>query len=230
MSRSSMNPYEAVTYPAVRPNGSTIKNLRRARKLTQLRLASLSDVSERTIRNAEGDLSIRISSLEAIAAALAVPFEDLVYDPSEFKVAEASTRRIHRLIEALSGVVVEESAKPLLDVGHNDLLLRVFAPAELPFAGDFVGESGARRWDDIARLYLFNEPFPVVFDEFKESGELVVVRGYEIRRSLDGEREHRNHFQYLVEYHEDRIAKIEVSSDPTWYVERWRQGLLGSPQ
>lgn len=64
--------------PSIQPDGPKIRSLRKAKKLTQEKLAEKSDCSKRTIENAEASKRINETSLEAIALALDTPAIDLV--------------------------------------------------------------------------------------------------------------------------------------------------------
>ena len=228
MASGSVNPFDAVVSPHVKSDGPLIRKLRKAKRLTQLQLAALADVSERTVRHAEKEKPIRISSLEAIALALSCPYNDLLRDEQHARAVESEQRRTSQLLGALRSLAIEESAKPFLDISHKDFAIQVHAPPELPFAGLFVGESGVRRWDDLARECVFHEPVSVLFDEIKAGGDLVVVRGREIRSNLTGPGTVFGHFNYMIEYKEDRIRRIDVSGDLAWHLEYHRNFRNGS--
>ena len=71
---------EGVRQRGVLVDGRRLRELRRARGLTQIELAVISGVSARTIRNAEAGRPIRVDFLKFLATAVGVPATDLAAD------------------------------------------------------------------------------------------------------------------------------------------------------
>jgi transcriptional regulator with XRE-family HTH domain len=192
-------------------NGPKLISFRRARGWTQLELAVIAGVSERTVRNAERGRPLRRDFLDFFAGALGVEPIELVTNPETLQPMLRWQRQVDRILAAIPRLYGERSAKPIVElcVAQIDLCHRASLP--LQYAGDYRRVDGMRRYFDIALPWtetLTGRVF--TFDPAQGGGNLILLRGTDSFVSPhDGER---LFFRWLhvYELERERIRRIDI--------------------
>ena len=120
----------------ITPNSAQLKRLRQSHGLTQLEVAQLAGVSERTVRNAESGKRLFRDFLEYIAGALEVPLVEVATFPKELCVDRAMARRI---LTAFFRLFDEGSFGELKDLFASTATLVQPGPPGIPLYGTFHG-------------------------------------------------------------------------------------------
>src|SRR5688572_27792251 len=104
--------------PGFEIDGPRLRSLRQARGWTQLELAMLAGVSERTVRNAECGRPIRRGFLDFLAGALGVEPIELSRAPMAIGPRVSWERQAQRILEAIGATTSERDAQPFLSLVH----------------------------------------------------------------------------------------------------------------
>ena len=192
-------------------DGPKLRYLRRARGWTQLELAVIAGVSERTVRNAERGRPLHRDFLDFLAGALAVEPTELVANPEELRPLARWQRQADRILAALPRLYSEQSGRPITELCVAQIDLSHKASFALDYTGDYRCVDGMRRYFDIAlpcTEKLIGREF--TFDPARGSGDLLLLEGTDSWLSPnDGER---LHFRWLHVYQleRERIRRVDV--------------------
>ena len=200
--------------PRIQPLSERIRGLRRARRLTQLQLATLADVSERTIRNAEKGLPVRLASLAAISVALDADYEDLVNDREQLLYVQNSHGRASLVLEMLQHLATETTSLPLRDVSHSGIRLRINGPVWLPNLGEYRGFDQLDKWDAEYRKYQERVPRGVRIEEIHGAGDFVIARGCDIYPEESLTTKQHAWWTNVLQFEEGRVVRVESVSNP----------------
>lgn len=199
-------------FPVLSANPKRVRELRHARKLTQLQLAIAADVSERTVRSAETGKRVRMDSLEQIATAMGVTLLDLVADSNELHSANLTNSQVDQLLLGVRTYVASLDISEIARVLSPTTLINIVGPKEIPFTGEFVGTDGLNRIRDLAEMTMtFIEPTEVT--EIHASGNLVVIRGFDCLRSVKTGDSERLWWHHVYEFHEGRVTRLVETFD-----------------
>jgi transcriptional regulator with XRE-family HTH domain len=203
--------------PTLAPQGEKLRSLRVARGWTQLELALISGVSERTVRNAERGQPIRRSFLDFVSTALGVEIDD-VAAPSALAVAMYWQRNLDRLSTALRQLAAEQDGRAIVGLAHPEIRLncqgtsRRFGHLARLF-GDYHGVDGARRYVDRG-LELFAACRHIDFgiEPPKGGGNVFLFRSREVYHLSNGET-HVARSTNILEYSGERILRFDQFHD-----------------
>ena len=192
-------------------NGPKLESFRRARGWTQLELAMIAGVSERTVRNAERGRPLRRDFLGFLAGALAVEAAELVANPALLRPELRWQRQADRILEALPRLYSEQTGKPITELCVSQIDLSHKASLRLEYEGDYRTVDGMRRYFDIALPWtetLVAREF--TFEPARGGGDLLILEGTDSWLSPnDGER---LLFRWLHVYQleRERIRRVDV--------------------
>jgi transcriptional regulator with XRE-family HTH domain len=191
-------------------NGDKLRSFRRARGWTQLELAIIAGVSERTVRNAERGRPLRRDFLDFLATALDVGAEDLVGDPTALRPVRRSERLVQRIGAALDSLYSEQNVRACVELAQPGCELSHQASISLPFAGSFRGPDGLRRYFDIVLPWLRSSiDYQISVDAMRASGNLVIIKGIDSWVSPDDGSRQFYRFLQIHQFERERIRSFE---------------------
>jgi transcriptional regulator with XRE-family HTH domain len=196
----------------IEPHSELIRRLRKARRLTQAELAVVAGVSERTVRNAETGRRVQVEFLGYLATALGAELEDFVREGAELRAATRQQQRIGLIREAVDAYAVRDDFWPLRRLLSPKATIRIVAPAEVPFAGEFCGYEGLKRLFDLSREYVHYLEAPKVA-EIRASGNFVILNGTDRFRVIGTSRYYEGWWQHIYEYEKGQIVRADVTAD-----------------
>ena len=193
-----------------------LKQLRQARGLTQLELAVLAGVSERTVRNAEIGRRIRPDFMKFIAIALEVEVSDMAGDPAELRIARREQRNADLILEALNAVVSTRDFSVLRSLMATSILVRIPGPSQIPFAGEFRGFDRVQTCFDLCEQAVVYEGPPEI-TEIRASGNFVVISGTDCIRATPTKKIFSGNWMHICEYDKGRLVRLDEfpATDPT---------------
>jgi transcriptional regulator with XRE-family HTH domain len=213
MSIDRTDPESVRDSPNLSPNGALVKRLRKARRLTQLQLAVLADVSERTVRRAEASQPVRMQSLELLATVLEADFFDLVDNAEQYRRIRSEQRKLDRVLEGLRTAVVDHDFGCFEEAFDDNIQLDVAGPAEIPFVGQFRGHAAIRSMIlEITPTVLTYEE-PPLFGRVAASGDLVVLSGIDKVRLLKTNRVIQGRWQHVYEFEKGKVVHCQELFD-----------------
>ncbi|MEX2140433.1 MAG: helix-turn-helix domain-containing protein [Pirellulales bacterium] len=191
-------------------NGDKLRSFRRACGWTQLELAIIAGVSERTVRNAERSRPLRRDFVDFLATALDVEAEDLVSDPAALRPARRCERLVHRVVTALHDLNSELTARTCMDVTQPGCELSHQASISFPFVGSFRGADGLRRYFDLVLPWLRSSiDYQISIDAMRASGNLVIIQGIDSWVSADDGSRQFARFVQIHQFERERIRSFE---------------------
>jgi transcriptional regulator with XRE-family HTH domain len=193
-----------------------LKQLRQARGLTQLELAVLAGVAERTVRNAEIGRRIRPDFVKFIAIALEVEITDLAGEPVELRIARREQRNADLVLEALAAVAGERDFSVLRSLLAPNILVRIPGPSQIPFAGEFRGFDRVQTCFDLCEQAVTYER-PPELTEIRSSGNFVVISGTDCIRAMPTRKIYSGSWMHICEYDKGRLVRLDEfpATDPT---------------
>lgn len=199
-------------YPSLAVETRRIRDLRHARKLTQLQLAMAAGVSERTVRAAETGKQVRMDSLKGIATALGVELSDLVAGADQLRSAHIGSERVDRLLNALRMYVDEFEIGELSQLFAANGSIEIFGDEKIPFTGEYHGVDGIQTLRE--RVDATSEyACPSEINEIRGSGDFVVIAGVDTLRSKATGRQDRAAWQHVYEFENERVVRLRETFD-----------------
>ena len=189
-----------------------MRQVRRARGLTQTELAVRVGVSERTVRNAEAGRLVRLDFLRFLAAALGVDVHELALDPDELRVAMQGQNRIDHVLSAIDAQTKAGDLSPFFDLASPNMRMNMPGPAEVPFTGEFRGADGFKRFLEGAMKYLqFDAPSEIL--DIRSGGNLVVISGVDKLRAAATGRSFSTRWMHVYEFDNGHIVRLDNWGD-----------------
>lgn len=201
----------------IETHGEKLRHFRRARGFTQLELALVAGVSERTVRSAERGRPIRRELVDYLAQALGVGISELVREPVAVAGLVRWKHRAAVLMETLLNAHMEEDPGAYIEMLHPDYWIDVRCEPGLSASphghllnkmyGTFLGTSGCLRLFDVS-IELSSELGERKASFHAPAGydNLLVLRGTEQHVDANGEK-WAGWWVHEYVYHNDRILR-----------------------
>jgi len=202
---------------SIEPFGEKVRSFRRALGLTQLELAVRADVSERTVRHAEGGRPIKRDYLECIAGALGVDFREIARQPELFAGELAWRKNVDTTLRLVEATVANGDLACLKDLALPGLQINcridrqlVYAQLRPEYGREFRGYGGADRMIDLCQEFNARTLDRVnLMEPPRGGGDLVVLQGtYLVRYSSGNEDE--MYCVFIAEFEDTRIRRIDL--------------------
>ncbi len=125
----------------IQVSGSKIRQLRKARGLTQQELAFQAQCDVKTIRKAENSKRVDLSTAGRLAAVLGVNVRDLAAAPTKSDVAAGVA-----IVQAWTAAFNSRDPQAVAKVYDDNGVIIVMASPNIPGGGTFTGKEEIRRW------------------------------------------------------------------------------------
>lgn len=189
-----------------------LRQLRRARGLTQKQLATRAGIAERTVRSAETGGRLRLSFLRYLAIALSVDVADVVHDRDELRTALLEESRLGHILGAIQHLVDERDMSEYLGLMAENIVINVPGPEEAGITGQYRGHDGVRTLGDRNREFLTYQRPPEMTD-MRSSGNLVVISGTDCLQIVSTGKQVTMAWQHLYEFDKGRIVRLDAWAD-----------------
>lgn len=199
-------------HPSLSASPKILRDLRRARRMTQLELAVAAGVSERTVRSAETGAQVRIDSLEQIAEALDAVLSDVVSDGNQLITARIGNQQIDRILSALKRYAYQMDVGGFAETLARDAQIEIVGDGMIPFTGAYRGIGGVERLRDTAMTTL-DFMAPTEINDVRAGGDFVILRGFDHLRCRANRREDRLSWQHVYEFRHGRVVRIVETFD-----------------
>ncbi len=195
--------------PSVLADGHKLRAFRRARGLTQLELAMLAGVSERTVRSAETGTRIKLDVLDRLVAELKVELVEAVSDQEELRNAMLVNSNVDRILQTYAAYIEEWDLGPLRELALPQVTIDVLMTEELLCTGRFRGIDEIERLRDEASA-LF-EPYSQEFEvqEIRAHGPLVIISGEDVLHNVGKYQEVRMQSTLIFTFNKTHLERVE---------------------
>lgn len=204
----------------VQPDHVEIRRIREAAGLTQVELAGLAGVSERTVRNAETGKRLQQHFLQYIAGALQVPLAEVLHKPA---AVSATERKVERILQAWQ-VFVEHGDYG----GFRELLLPTAeviqaGPEELPFFGHFRGPHVEKMVHEVCIPLLEFRTAPPTLDTINAAQDFVCVSWVDSGLGApNGQVAAPYHCLHVYEFERDRVTRMRSIGETQTILEAFK--------
>jgi transcriptional regulator with XRE-family HTH domain len=184
------------------------RQLRQARGLTQLELAHLAGVSERTVRNAELGRRVRLDFLRYLATALEIDIADVVHTNDELRTALREQRRVDRILNAIQAHTNGGDLSEFFQLVSKDVFVNVPGPVQFPISGEYRGVDGFKTFLDRS-ITAFDYELPPEITETRASGNLVMFSGFDRLRVKSTGKSFSGNWMHIYEFEKGRIVRFD---------------------
>ncbi|MCA9193213.1 MAG: nuclear transport factor 2 family protein [Planctomycetales bacterium] len=209
--------------------GSALRDLRTSRSLTQTELAKIAGVSERTVRNAEGERPIRRDFAEFIARALDVNLaclERTSFDlnsqlllSTPMEIWQLNAQRILHHIDLF---VRTGQYDEFMNMLHPAVQLRSFGTPTTSYNGTYVGHDGIheyfRRSNEMMTQRVRSK---LEFDRILGEGNIVVLSGVDTFDVASGGETMPYWFTWIFTFQGERIIDMVQTIGLSGVADRW---------
>jgi transcriptional regulator with XRE-family HTH domain len=196
----------------VKVQGALLKQLRVTRGWSQLELAKIAGVGERTVRNAESSRRVKLEFVSYLATALGVELLEIVDDGDELRTAIAERRKIDIILEAIEAHGREGDCSALSPLVAKDIQVNCPGPELILFTGEYRGMDGLRTFFDRAHATVGYD-IPPQIQSMRTGGNLVVLSGVDHLRMLSTEKPFVSKWMHVYEFDKGRIVRLDVWSE-----------------
>jgi transcriptional regulator with XRE-family HTH domain len=205
--------------PSVIPQSGKLRSLRRALGLTQIELALVAGVSERTIRNAERGRPIDHAFLSFIAGALGVTLSEVAMQSTELADHSRWMKNCEKLLFGLQHSMEKHDPRPLTEYLHPEFELHQVGT--IPgvdllqlVTGDYFGPDEFQRFVERTQQFWAHDlNGSVVIEAPKGDADTVMIRGFhELRREDGGVAWGR--FQFVADFEDEKIRAVVATIVP----------------
>jgi DNA-binding XRE family transcriptional regulator len=149
----------------VRVDGDTVRRLRKAKGWSQVCLAKMAGVAERTVRNAEKDSVLESHIAGYLAVALDVPLNDIVTERPTGNRAARLKSLIHKVNSLFVRAIIHRQLQPFLAIVHPTIQWNTIAAADPCLVRNLSGIEQLRA--HLNRVADWWEQFSARADEFR---------------------------------------------------------------
>jgi transcriptional regulator with XRE-family HTH domain len=196
----------------IRVDGNRLRQIRRARCLTQLELASLAGVGERTVRNAEMGRRVRLDFLNYLASALGCDLLDLVDNRDELRTALREQRRVDLILQAIAVLSDRGDGSEYLDLIARDVRVSCPGPDGLSLCGEYRGSDGVQVLLDRSVSTIAYDSAPKILD-IRTGGNLVVINGVDFLTAIPTGKSFSTPWMHVYEFDDGHIARTDIWAD-----------------
>jgi transcriptional regulator with XRE-family HTH domain len=202
-------------------DGQRFRDIRKARGLSQVELAALAGVGERTVRNAESGRAIRLDFLRYLASALGVDSLDIAVTTEQVRAAVGAESRSARVLTAIEVLAKHRDFSELYNL--TDKYVRIAMPRipRMPFGGEWRGHDQFRRLEELTNESIEYDRPPEIL-EIRASGKFVILSGWEWVHAAATDKSWSSHWLHVYEFEKGRVIRLDTYCDNV----RWCEGFL----